>query len=202
MTFGIDAVTFGVPSGTSFLSLFLMGSRTPLNTDWPKASTGDYRHYETWGVVDKWKPARDGDHSICLVSVHPDCDTPPGVTGAMISTKFNTSLSEEMCPVGTAVNMLLVEPSYLRYEDAVARFTGFHTLDDLERASAASETAQSNTIEKTPTFQGEPASQTERMVIQAVDRDVKLAFIGTCMALQRSKGEAITEAMRLWLKNQ
>ena len=179
-----------------------MGNRTPLNTDWPKTSSTTYEQYECWGVVDEWKPARNGDHSICLALIYPACDTPPGVTGAMISTKFNTSLSEETCPVGTEINVLLVEPSYLRYEDAVARFTGFRTPGDLERASAASETAQSNTIEKTPTFQGEPASETERMVIQAVNRDVKLAFLGTCMALQRSKGDAITEAMRLWLKNQ
>ena len=179
-----------------------MGNRTPLNTDWPKTSPTTYEHYECWGVVDAWKPSRGGEYNICLVAVNSDCDVPPGVSGDMISTKFNTSLNEENCPVGTEVNMLLVEPSYLRYEDAVARFTGFRTPGDLERASAASETAQSNTIEKTPTFQGEPASETERMVIQAVNRDVKLAFLGTCMALQRSKGDAITEAMRLWLKNQ
>lgn len=169
-----------------------MTTKAPKNTNWPKLSDGRYEHYSCWGVAENWLVTEKTN--LLFVAIDESCEVPEGIFRGMISTQYEPAINPENCPVGTQINVTLVEPTYTRFSDGIAHFNGFR---DLDGAAGALQTVLSNTLNLQSLRSKGPK---EKLVINDVDKETKFAFLGRCMALQFNKSEAIAEAMRLWLK--
>jgi hypothetical protein len=164
------------------------------NTNWP-AVDGAYNHYDAWGIAASWRVTNTS--KLLFVTLDPSCDVPEGIHRGMVSMEFAPSwLNEEICPVGTAVNLELVKPADKRFEDGIARFKSIR--EDSSHLSVSKPLQEvSNTL---PVVIPSSTSVREKMVISAVDKNLKCKFLGRCIALQVNKAQAIEEAMQLWLK--
>jgi len=169
-----------------------MTTKTPKNTNWPKLSDGRYERYSCWGVAENWLVTEKTN--LLFVAIDESCEVPEGIFRGMISTQYEPAINPENCPVGTQINVTLVEPTYTRFSDGIAHFNGFR---DLDGAAGALQSVLSNTLNLQSLRSTGPK---EKLVINDVDKEAKFAFLGRCMALQLDKSEAIAEAMRLWLK--
>ena len=172
-----------------------MTTKAPKNTNWPKLSDGRYERYNCWGVADNWLVT--DKTSLLFVTIDESCDVPEGIFRGMISTQYEPAVNPENCPVGTNVNLTLVEPTYTRFSDGIAHFNGFR---DLDGAAGALQAVLSNTLD-TKALRLSPDAPKEKLVINDVNKAIKFAFLGRCMALQVDKSEAIAEAMDNWLKD-
>ncbi|MGA0341700.1 MAG: hypothetical protein ACO3N3_13405 [bacterium] len=172
-----------------------MTTKAPKNTNWPKRSDGSYERYHCWGAADNW--ISTDKSNLLFVTIDESCDVPEGIFRGMISTQYEPSVNPDNCPVGTKVNLTLVEPTYTRFSDGIAHFDGFR---DLEGASVALQAVLSNTLDA-KALRLVPNAPKEKLVINDVNKATKFAFFGRCMALQVDKADAIAEAMDSWLKS-
>ena len=163
------------------------------NTNWTSVD-GAYNHYDAWGVAASWRVTNTS--KLLFVTLDPSCDVPEGIHRGMVSMEFAPSwLNEEVCPVGTAVNLKLVKPADRRFEDGIARFVSIR--EDQEPVMPSEPLQKlSNTL---PVITYETQPVTEKMVIPGVNKAVKCAFVGRCIALQKDKATALEEAIQAWL---
>lgn len=153
-----------------------------------------YQHYLAWGIAASWRVTNTS--KLLFVTLDPSCDVPEGISRGMVSMEFAPSwLNEDKCPVGTAVNLELVKPADRRFGDAIASFV---SIREGQQPAITAEPLQelSNTL-PVSTYGAQPA--TEKMVISGVNKAVKCAFVGRCIALQKDKATAFEEAIQAWL---
>lgn len=147
-----------------------------------------------WGIAASWRVTNTS--KLLFVTLDPSCDVPEGISRGMVSMEFAPSwLNEDKCPVGTAVNLELVKPADRRFEDGIARFVSIR--EDQEPVMPSEPLQRLSNTLPVITYEAQPV--TEKMVISGVNKALKCAFVGRCIALQKDKATALEEAIQGWL---